>query len=129
MKRAFLDTSVLVAIALGEAGAERTRQRLGRFEDFFACGLLEAELRSALSREGMDPEDAESHLHDISFVEPPRRLTPEITRVLEAGRLRGADLWHLACALYLSPDPRGLAFVTLDREQRSVARRLGFRSR
>lgn len=125
MKRAFLDTSVLVAIALGEAGAERTRQRLGRFEAVFACGLLEAELRSAFSREGIDPEDAESHLHDISFVEPPRRLTPEISRALKAGRLRGADLWHIACALYLSPDPRELAFLTLDREQKAVARKLG----
>jgi predicted nucleic acid-binding protein len=127
VNRGYLDTSILVAIALGEEGADRLRARLGRFETLFASGLLEAELLSALSRENVDVRDVDAYLRPLSLVEPSRRLTPEIVRILSAGRLRGADLWHLACALYVSPDPRELAFLTLDREQGSVARKLGFR--
>jgi len=45
--------------------------------------------------------------------------------VLTAGYVRGADLWHLANALFLSPD-RAIDFVTLDVRQRDLSRRLGF---
>jgi len=129
LNRSYVDTSVLVAIALGEPGAERLRRRLARFGAVFAGGLLEAEFRSAVARENVEGEAAEAHLRRISFVEPPRRMTAEISRALAVRRLRGADLWHVACALYLSPDPHELAFLTLDADQRFVARKLGFRSR
>ena len=33
---------------------------------------------------------------------PDRPLTHECTKALTAGYLRGADLWHVACALYLA---------------------------
>jgi hypothetical protein len=47
--------------------------------------------------------------------------------ILRHGRLRGADLWHLACALYLADGrPDGLAFLSRDGPQRSLARGLGF---
>ena len=45
---------------------------------------------------------------------------------LRAGNLRGADLWHIATALYAAPEPAAIAFVTLDRRQASVAAALGF---
>jgi len=86
---------------------------------------LEAELRAALSREGV--ADDGSILGRLSWLLPDRPLSAEIGAVLAAGYLRGADLWHLACALYLSPDPRELAFVTLDQQQGAVAAALGFR--
>ena len=62
----------------------------------------------------------------IEFVIVDRPLSPEVTRVLSAGYLRGADCWHLATALYVAPDPADLTFVTLDSIQRKVARTLGF---
>ena len=62
----------------------------------------------------------------LAWVYPDRALTSEFERVLEGGYVRGADLWHLACALFLSPDPHELAFVTLDPPQKDVARKLGF---
>lgn len=40
---------------------------------------------------------------------------------------RGADLWHVASALYVAPSPADLYFLTLDERQRSVAATLGFR--
>ena len=57
---------------------------------------------------------------------PIRRLTGEIDRALACGYVRGADLWHLACALFVTPEPADLAFLTLDAGQAGVAGRLGF---
>ena len=55
-----------------------------------------------------------------------RPLGPEFGLILGAGYLRGADLWHLSCALYLAGNPRDLPFITLDERQEVVARKLGF---
>ena len=43
-----------------------------------------------------------------------------------AGNLRGADLWHVAMALYVSPRPDSLSFATLGARQSAVAEALGF---
>ena len=58
---------------------------------------------------------------------PDRPLAPEFSAVLEKGRLRGADLWHVATALYLFPQPPVLSFATLDDQQSIVAEALGFK--
>lgn len=63
----------------------------------------------------------------IEWVFPDRALTQEMERVLAAGRLRGADLWHVAHALYLAPEPGTMTFLTGDRRQREVAAAVGFR--
>ena len=39
---------------------------------------------------------------------------------------RGADLWHIATALYLAREPGAISFVTLNERQRAVAVALGF---
>ena len=126
MGRAFVDTSYLVAIALGERGAGPVATRLKRFDELFASNLLEAELRATLTRErvAIDPDV----LTWLDWVFPDRPLTQEISRVLAAGYLRGADAWHVACALHVSETPEDVTFLTLDRRQRAVARRLGFRT-
>lgn len=121
-----MDTSCLVAIALGERGAVAVATRLKRSEELFASNLLEAELRSTLTRErvALDPD----LLTWLDWVFPDRPLTQEISRVLAAGYLRGADAWHVACALHMSEVPAAVTFLTLDQRQRAVARRLGFRT-
>jgi len=126
LRRAFVDTSCLVAIALGERGAAAVATRLKRFEELFASNLLEAEWRATVTREGVaiDPDV----LTWLDWVFPDRPLTREISLVLAAGYLRGADAWHLACALHMTQNPAGVTFLTLDRRQRAVARRLGFRT-
>jgi hypothetical protein len=105
---AYVDTSCLVAIAFGESGARRVAARLGRFDRVFSSNLLEAELRSALIREGVSGDAAR----------------PLLAGIAATGYVRGADLWHLACALFLEPDGRDLVFLTLDRRQAEVAARL-----
>ncbi len=125
MNIAYVDTSALVAIVFGEPGATKTIRQLEAFDELFASNLLEAELKASLARERVPVEP--DLVSWISWVLPNRPLTAEYGRVLAAGYLRGADLWHLACALFLAGDPSAIAFLTLDRQQRAVARKLGFR--
>jgi predicted nucleic acid-binding protein len=124
---AYVDTSCLVAIAFAEPGYKAVASRLDRFDQLFASNLLEAELRAVFRREKVNADD--TLLGSLSWVFPDRALTAEIEAVLDAGQVRGADAWHLACALYLSPDPRELAFLTMDRRQARVAEALGFADR
>jgi predicted nucleic acid-binding protein len=121
---AYVDTSALVAIAFGERGGTKLARRLERFDELLASNLLEAELRSAFAREGVSGGDA--LLTWMTWIFPNRVLHDEITRVLSAGYLRGADLWHLACALYIAESPKEISFVSLDERQREIAAALGF---
>lgn len=125
MTFAYVDSSCLVALAFDEPGARKLAARLRRFDRLFSSNLLEAELRSALVREGVNAE-IEDLLSWLTWVYPNRPLTPEYARITAAGYLCGADLWHLANALFLAPDPADLSFLTLDGRQGEVARRLGF---
>jgi predicted nucleic acid-binding protein len=124
MATAFVDTSCLVALALGEPSAKDVAALLNRFSRRLASNLLEAELRAAFARERVAFEP--SLLEGISWVSPHRPLSVEFDRILRMGTLRGADLWHVACALFLAPDPGSLVFLTLDRRQKAVAAALGF---
>ena len=124
MTAAYVDTSCLVAIAFGEPEGEVLAQRLGGMDRLFASNLLEAELRATFMRESL-PAD-HPLLGNLTWVLPDRPLGPEFGVILGAGYLRGADLWHLACALYLAGNPRDLPFITLDERQEVVARKLGF---
>jgi predicted nucleic acid-binding protein len=123
---AYVDTSCIVAAAFAEPSAARIVARLSRFDRVLSSPLLEAELWSALLREGREISDAFSSA--IEFVVVDRPLSPEVVRVLDAGYVRGADCWHLATALYIAPDPSELTFVTLDDGQRKVAKALGFKT-
>ena len=125
MSVAYVDTSVLVALAFEEPDGVGMRNRLEEFSRLLSSNLLEAELRAACAREACS--FSESLVADLTWVFPDRSLAPELAAVLTAGYLRGADLWHVASALYVAPAPGDLWFVTLDERQRSVAATLGFR--
>jgi len=120
-----VDTSCLVAVALNEPHGRETAASLAGFDRLVASNLLEAEFRSALARERV-PGDCAPLLSGISWVLPDRPLTTEFREVLGLGRVKGADLWHLACALFLKRRLAGLSFLTLDRKQREFAAALGF---
>ena len=55
-------------------------------------------------------------------------LTEECERIISLGYLKGAHLWHLACALFFHPGAGELVFLTLDRRRQELAQKLGFRS-
>ena len=124
MSVAYVDTSVIVAVAFGEDGAEDLARNLAGYSRLVSSNLLEAELRAACRREG---RPVPAHLlARIGWILAHRPLSAEMETALEAGGLRGADLWHVASALYATPEPEAIAFVTLDRRQAGVAATLGF---
>ena len=125
MPTAYIDSSAIVAIAFAEPGKIKVARQLEEFSDVWSSNLLEAEVRAMYSRVG-EPFDFDS-LANINWIFPDRTLTLEISMVVEAGYVRGADMWHLATALYMTPDPREVTFITLDERQAEVARALGFR--
>lgn len=124
MKVGYVDTSCLVALALGEPAGAKLQRRLSGFDALHASNLLEAELNSVMLRERSASTPA--LFKGISWVTPDRPLHAEIHRVLTAGYVRGADCWHLASALYLADEPGNISFLTLDTRQLTVARKLGF---
>lgn len=94
------------------------------YADLFASVLLEAEVRSAIARAG---RPFEQHvLSGIQWILPDRPLTVEIDAVLHVGYLRGADLLHMATALYAAGDSREMAFLTLDSRLHGVTQVVGF---
>ena len=121
---AYVDSSAVVAVARAEPAAHLMAQRLAGFSGWVSSNLLEAEVHAAFARE-RQAFNAD-FLEGIEWVFPDRPLSSEIAAVLQAGYLRGADLWHVACALYAARTMPGLAFVTLDQRQQSVAAGLGF---
>lgn len=121
---AYVDSSAVVAVAWDEPNADVVSGRLANFQQLIASNLLEAEVRSVFAREGRDLELGA--LRDIEWILPTRPLHVEIAAVLQAGYLRGADLWHVANALYAARAMPGLAFITLDQRQQAVAAGLGF---
>jgi hypothetical protein len=122
---AYVDTSCLLAIALGERGAERLAAQLAGYDRLLASNLLEAELRSALRRERVTAA-AEPVLSGIAWVLPDRPLDAELRRIAATGYASPAGMWHLAHALYLAPDGKGLDLLTVDRRQQEAAAALGF---
>lgn len=125
MKAAYVDTSCLVAVAFAEAGSRRVMRALHSYDILLSSNLLEAELRAAVRREKVTADPA-GLISTISWIYPDRPLTSEITRVLDTGYVRGADLWHLAVALFVDPRQE-IEFLTLDERQREISRQLGFR--
>lgn len=123
MNVAYADASVFASLAFREPDAGRIRRRLAGFDSVVTSVFTEAELASALKREGIALP--ESPLLGVQLIGSPDPLSREIKEVLGKGYLRGADCWHVAVALNYSPD-RNLTFLSLDKAQRAVAAKLGF---
>ena len=124
MTVAYVDTSALVAVAFDERGGVPIARRLDECSRLLSSNLLEAEVRAVFAREHLD--FAANLIAGIEWVLPDRPLAPELAAVLESGYLRGADLWHVATALYAIPEPSQAAFITADTRQQAVAEVLGF---
>jgi predicted nucleic acid-binding protein len=128
MDAIYVDSSVVVAFLLGDSGSSTFKRVRAKAVPLLSSSFLQAEVYGALARERLEPTLADAALSILAWVLPDRPLANELRRTLAAGPLRGADAWHVACALRVSPDPRQLGFATLDRPQRTVATALGFRT-
>lgn len=118
MSLGYVDTSSLLAVAFSEPRWDDEAARLGRYDRLVSSNLLEAEFRAALAREQVDDDRL---LGLLTWIHPDRSLEPELRQVLGQGYVRGADLWHLACALYLQRSAGPVAFLTADRRQGELA--------
>ena len=125
MSAAYVDSSAIIAIAFKELGWADVERRLSQFDDLWSSNLLEAEIRATFKRE--QREYTPRVLDGVRWVIPDRPLTREVSVAISAGYVKGADLWHLAAALYAADDTEELAFVTLDERQGEMASVLGFR--
>lgn len=123
---AYVDTSAILAIEFDEGDAQYAIERIDGASNLISSNLMEAELRSAMRRQVIEFD--RKIISDVDWIHTDRPLTREFERTLSAGYLRGADLWHVAVALYASPDPSKISFITLDRRQRNVAQELGFQT-
>lgn len=121
---AYVDTSALAAIAFDEQTAPSVATRLAGFSFLVSSNLLEAELRAAYTREAREFNN--TLLFRIGWIFLDRPISAEIAAALRIGYLRGADLWHVATALYAARTLPRLAFITLDQRQLRVAVGLGF---
>ena len=127
MTEAYLDTSFFLAIAFDEPEALTLVGILRRFERVYAGDLVVAEALAAATRLGIDAATVLAAMRSILLVFPTRSLNAEVGHALQFGALRGADVWHLAAALFIARRARGeLAFLSRDRAQRAIAGRLGF---
>ncbi len=116
----------MLAVAFNERHSESVAALIASYSELISSNLLEAEARAGFARERRP--FLPSVLRGIGWIFPNRPLGSEFERVLNAGYLRGADLWHVAVALYTASEPGELAFVTLDRRQQAVAASLGFQT-
>ena len=127
MKAAYVDSSCIVAVVFEEPAYPGLGSKLESYDVLFSSNLLEAEVRVAVLRE--EPTAAPDEvLRWISWVHPDRPLTAEFGEVLRVGYLRGADLWHVATALFLQEAVGALEFLSLDQRQLEIAAKLGFSS-
>lgn len=124
VRLAYVDTSALAALLFREPGAADLRAQLGEFRRF-SSNVLAAELHAAAAREAIPSALTARCLAAIEWVFPSRSLEPELVAVLAAGQLRGADLWHVGCALYLSDLLAPVTFFTRDRRQGEIAAAVG----
>jgi len=128
MKVNYIDSSVLVAILLNEPSSEMARLTLAKESIIQSSSLIESEIISVCKREKVEFQLADSLLDSIDIVSPPSSIRPYIKDIIEYGYVRGADLQHLACALYLCGNtPKYITFWSFDVNQSRVAKKVGFR--
>ena len=128
---AYLDPTALIPVVFGEEPVgDVTQERLNRFPILVSSNLLEAELRVEFELQGRIFDLG--WLSGIEWVQPRSSLGSEMARIQAIVSLSPVLLWHLANAMYLASRLSltsrryQLAFVTLDEQQETAARELGF---
>ena len=122
----YVDTSVLVSVLFNERGASFFWGTLDE-NKILSSFLTEAELYSAAKRVGVFPERVDAMLGHIEFFSPSYSLQKEYRKIYKAGYCKGADTYHLACALDLSEKIPGLQFLSADRKQTDLAKKMGLK--
>lgn len=128
MTRLYVDSSILVGILFRQEGASFHYKLIENSDQAMSSYLLEAEVYAACTREKADFERADDLFKSFSFIFPERSLRKEYRLVFDHGYCRGADAHHIAMALHLDPTCQMLTFLTTDRSQKELARKIGFKT-
>lgn len=127
---AYVDPSALTPLIFGEL-PEETRIRLERFPILASSTLLDAELRATFRHWPQSFSPSPASVID-RWVLPNRRQDEELATVSEIVSLPALPSWHLASAMHLQQRQSltgrqyQLAFITLDEQQETAVRELGF---
>ena len=127
MSWAYVDSSVVIATLCGEIAPKVATNIWNSADNFVSSFLLEVEVLSVAKREGLDFQQVQRELLNVGLVRT-GSLQSECRQILGIGYLRGADLFHLASAIWIQGKYSDLSFLTLDKKQRDLARMLGFNS-
>ena len=128
MKTAYIDSSFLVAILFGEAEVRRYKKQLKTLDKLVSSSLLVAEVLSAAKRETVEFEPVRRMLETVDLLYPGESNIDLLEDILKIDYLKGADAFHLSSALWFAgKNVKEVAFLTLDKKQKEVAGKLGFR--
>lgn len=128
MKIAYIDSSYFIAVIFGENNSTQYSKFISRFDNVVSSVLLEAEVLSTAKREQLPLQEVENLLSVVRFLHIEGSLRPYLRKVFECGYLRGADAFHVASALWCSEArTTDMHFLTLDKNQASIADILGFK--
>jgi predicted nucleic acid-binding protein len=120
---AYVDTSVLGRVLLGESDGGAIRRDLQRFERRIASRLLGVELRRVGRREGA-LEDAERLLENVVLL-PIDERTLTAAEAVPPSTVGTLDAIHLATALRLAAADELDALMTYDKQLANAAREHG----
>jgi predicted nucleic acid-binding protein len=123
---AYVDTSAMVAVHFGEPTRAAYLRAFRGHQRLLSATLARAELWATIVRERESLDAADRLLRRFTMFVPPDGLDDECREALGHGYVRGADLWHVACAMRLAGRHRTkLMFCTGDADQAAVARAVG----
>lgn len=122
----YVDSSAALNILFRQGEYLNLKKIIENSTRVFSVSLLEAEVLAAFHREKLDLRKAESFFQKIEWVRPTRSLGYEFSKIFSHSYIKGADAHHLAAALYLDPSAKLLHFLSTDKQQANLAKKLGF---
>ena len=125
----YLDTSAWIAWKFSQPGKELLTKVWRPEATFISAPILAAEYVAFLRRiERLSEGQPEEELSFLRWIIPGEVIFKEFSLCINAGDLKGADLYHLAAAAWFAEDNRSeLTFLTCDKQQKKVAQKLGFK--
>lgn len=124
----YLDTSAWIAWKFGQRGKELFDNVDLEKDMVLSSPLLVAEYLSFLKKiERLADTRYEDELEFIRWIHPVDPIFKSCSEVAIKTELRGADLYHLATAVWFTEGHRKeLRFLTCDDAQKNAAKKLGF---